>query len=708
MKRLPPVALAFALLVSLATPGAQEREDRTLLSWDQVRAIVNEASGERAMHHVLELVPYPRVRARAEYEGRFRETEVVERFAKEYGFSNVEVESMPSPQPLWQPSRGELWMTAPERQKLCDIYDVAVSLGANSAPGSVTAALVDVGEGSRADDYTGKDVAGKIVLGSASMGALQRRAVFEHGAAGVVSYSSIRVEGFPDQVASQGLSATPPEGKAVGFGWSVSPRMGRALSERLGRGEAITLQSIVEAETFPGELEMVHATIPGDGSTDQAVMISAHLYEGYIKQGANDDNSGCALTLEMGRAYLRLVGEGKLPKPKRTIHFLWVPEISGSMAWLEKHADVKRALIADLNFDMEGIGLARSGSAWVLHRTPDTMPSFLNDVAQSVLEFYSELNRERIRFRTGGYGFSLPVVSPNGSLDPFYIKVDKYYGASDHVVFLGQGIPGVMFITWPDMWYHSSQDTPDKLDPTQFKRAAVVGISTASVIASADAGMAVKVLAESLGRGTERMGANQRKGLGYLADARDGAALPDAYREATNAVRHQAGVEKGVLRSASVLFATPAAAEGAIAPLEALVDRRAAQLGGEVKGYYALAASQRQVAPVEPTATALDKEAARMVPERVPPPAGAEARGFASMFMRVPPEAAKLVPPHMSSEVTALLAQKKTVLEIRDFLSGEFEPVPLSDVVEYFRQLEKANLVKIVTVPESPARRAKP
>ena len=35
---------------------AQEREDRTMLSNEQMRAIVNEASGERAMHHVLELV----------------------------------------------------------------------------------------------------------------------------------------------------------------------------------------------------------------------------------------------------------------------------------------------------------------------------------------------------------------------------------------------------------------------------------------------------------------------------------------------------------------------------------------------------------------------------------------------------------------------------------------------------------------------------
>ncbi len=86
-----------------AVMNAQEREGRTLLTWDQMRAIINEASGERAMHHVLELVPYPRVRPRSEYEGYFRESEVMVRFAKEYGYSNVEIESFPSQQRLWQP-----------------------------------------------------------------------------------------------------------------------------------------------------------------------------------------------------------------------------------------------------------------------------------------------------------------------------------------------------------------------------------------------------------------------------------------------------------------------------------------------------------------------------------------------------------------------------------------------------------------------------
>ena len=51
-----------ALVLAVSPLRAQEREDRTLLTQAQMTAIINEVSGERAMHHVLELVPYQRVR----------------------------------------------------------------------------------------------------------------------------------------------------------------------------------------------------------------------------------------------------------------------------------------------------------------------------------------------------------------------------------------------------------------------------------------------------------------------------------------------------------------------------------------------------------------------------------------------------------------------------------------------------------------------
>ncbi len=696
MKRIILVMVCFSAFSGQLF--AQEREDRTLLPWDQLRAIINEASGERAMHHVLELVPYPRVRPASEYQNTFRETDVMVKFAREYGFSGVEVESFPSQGQLWQPSQGELWMVEPEVRKLYDIYDVAISLAGNSESGEMTAEVVDVGMGARKEDYDGKDLLGKIVLGSAGPGTLQRFGVFERGAVGVLSFTSLRPDDDPDQILSSGISSTAPEGKKPGFGWVVAPRVARELSAILGSGRKVVLKSIVKAQTFPGELEVVHAVIPGDGSTDQAVAISAHLYEGYIKQGANDDNSGCALTLEMGRAYIRLINEGKLPRPKRTIHFLWVPEISGTNAWLNKHKDIEQKIIANLNFDMEGIRLSTSSSFWVLHRTPDTFPTFLNDLGQSMMEFVAETNRERVRYRANGYRFTLPILSPRGSRDPFSIKIDKHYGASDHVTYMQHGIPSLMFITWPDMWYHSSEDTPDKLDPTQFKRAAVVGIGCMSVLASARDAMAHTVAAESFARGTERMGDSQRKGMGYLADATDAQALAEAYKEAKNALRHQASVEQSVVRSVAVLFDNPAEGRKTLEPLAALIEERSSTLQDEAAAFYKVRADFMKTKVVERKMTAEEKQASRTYVDRPEGQAGF-GRMRAAMETLGDADRAALgkVPQHMTAEVNILIGQKKSVLEIRDFVSGEFEPLPLNDLMVYVTVMEKIGMLKTTT-----------
>jgi hypothetical protein len=380
-----------------------------------------------------------------------------------------------------------------------------------------------------------------------------------------------------------------------------------------------------------------------------------------------------------------------------------VPEISGTNAWLNAHPDIEKRLIADLNFDMEGIRLSQSRSYWILQRTPDTFPSFLNDIGQSLMEFVSDVTRERVRYRANGYVPSLPVQAPTGSDDAFYIKIDKHYGSSDHVTYMQHGVPSVMFITWPDNWYHSSQDTPDKQDPTQYKRAAVVAVGAATVLATGGDDIAARVLSENLARGAERMGDSHRKGLAYLADVADGAALPMAYKEATIAIRHQANVEKSVVRSARVLFENPADGEKKVQAFEPLVDRRAAALLDEARAAYALQASQRRAAVTEPATSTDERDASSLVVECVhgssfsgcnAAPGSGGGRGGGGGGGRG--GQATGLPQHMNAEATILLGQKKTALEIRDFLAGEFEPVPLADVMRYLRGREQAGVIRLV------------
>ncbi len=54
------------------------------------------------------------------------------------------------------------------------------------------------------------------------------------------------------------------------------------------------------------------------------------------------------------------------------------------------------------------------------------------------------------------------------------------------------------------------------------------------------------------------------------------------------------------------------------------------------------------------------------------------------------------LPTEMTAEFTILLGQHKTALEIRDFLSGEFTPLPLADVMAVLHARETAGTVKLV------------
>ena len=51
----------------------------------------------------------------------------------------------------------------------------------------------------------------------------------------------------------------------------------------------------------------------------------------------------------------------------------------------------------------------------------------------------------------------------------------------------------------------------------------------------------------------------------------------------------------------------------------------------------------------------------------------------------------------MTAELNLLLGKKKSVLAIRDFLSGEFEPLPLPHLLEYLKAQEQSGAVKITT-----------
>ena len=244
---------------------------------------------------------------------------------------------------------------------------------------------------------------------------------------------------------------------------------------------------MVKAAEYDAPMNVVVATIPGDGTTNEEFHFTAHLFEGIAKQGANDNCGGPATQLEAGRAWIEMIKDGTLPKPKRTVRFLWVPEISGTRAYLRTHPELGQHVVASISTDMVGANQTINHNSLHLNQTMYSIPSVINDVSRQFFEYVGETNREKLHNRRIAYAFQNPIIDPSGTRDPFRYDIEKFYGASDHQVHLDWDprIPAVQFGNWPDAVYHSSDDSPANQDPTQMKRAAFLMIAVGSVFANA-------------------------------------------------------------------------------------------------------------------------------------------------------------------------------------------------------------------------------
>ena len=507
--------LLFALTFSDAFAQYTPFYQWTLLPKEQMDEITGEASGETALNHAIEMVGYQRNRPASEYgSGTFREGKYVLDKLKEYGIPGAQIERFEGGQ-TWDGIKGELWEVSPFRKKLADYDDIALSLAQGSKPTDVTAELVWVEE-AREKDFEGVDVTGKIVVTSGSVGLAHRVAV-NKGAVGVVAFGSSRELKAPLAIPASGI-----RGDNATFGFYLTPREGYKLRDRLVRGEKITVHAVVESQNLEYDLQVPTCVIPGTDPNAGEIILSAHIYEGYIKQGANDNVSGSAVILEVARTLHQMIEEGRLERPERGIRFVWVPEYSGTIPWVSAHKDIIEKTFCNINLDMVGLHLKSNNSFFSLMRTTYGNPHYINDVMENYFVYMGEVNREILANRSAQQ-IANEVIAPSGTDDPFYYQIEQHYGSSDHEVFnhWSTHVPGVMLITWPDMYYHTSEDIPNKLDPTQMKRAAVIAAAGAYTVASADEEMAIDIANTSFTYASKRIGIEMARAFDELKNAND-------------------------------------------------------------------------------------------------------------------------------------------------------------------------------------------
>src|SRR5437870_6590789 len=495
--------MCLGIVTSLLLDGGILAQKPPLLPEKEVRALANELSGETAKRNLEVIATSHRQRGS---QGFHAAAELVAERVRAYGLSNVEIFEFPADgkifygtqrsRPAWDAELGELselrhrGLPSKDRKipaegeqtiRLCDYASEPVVLAEDSESAEVTADLVDVGEGTKESDYAGKDVKGRIVLVSAQPGAVEDLAVGKLGAVGSVSYAQNQKSGWwgeDENLIRWGHLETFSPNKT--FGFMVSLKTARGLRERLHKGDKITLEAVVKAGQHPGNYEVVTATIPGaEGKfKEQEIAFSCHL--DHQRPGANDNASGCVTILEVARTLQKLIKEGRLAPPLRTIRFIWPPEIEGTETLLNAKPEFAQRIKAVIHMDMVGGGPVTKAIFHVT-RGPMSLPSFIHDVAEAFGDFANQQTEKLAKTGVAEY----PLVAPEGGKEPLLAEFASFSMGSDHDVYQEGSfrIPAIYLNDWPDRYIHTNFDSAANIDPTKLKRAAFIGATSGYFLA---------------------------------------------------------------------------------------------------------------------------------------------------------------------------------------------------------------------------------
>src|SRR6266446_2886919 len=694
---------SFVAFTTLCAFGQQP-----FLSVRQWTALRDESSGAAPYENLRYLAGLHRVPATPEFD---QAAQFILQRAREYGLAEAHSEQFPIDGTrsyglmrsylAWTVDEARLWEVRPQHLLLGDWKTDPIHLADYSRSADVETELVDVGNGANESDYSGKDVRGKIVLADGVLARVQELAIAQHGAVGIVSdmpNQTTAWSGLDTTVVRWGhLDARQPSG----FAFMVSHQTADALRPRLRSGVHIILNAHVKANVGPGHWTDVTATIPGTDSAAGEIIYSCHL--DHERPGANDHASGCVTILESARVLAHLIDSGQLPRPKRTLRFVWGPEVEGTTAFLATHPEIKRRLRANIHMDMVGGDPFKNKSVFHITGTPWSLPSFVTDVGAVFLDAIRTAASEYSAGETPAEtGIVETRAGGQGTRNELIADVTPYSSGSDHDDYDSStiAVPSLYLRDWPDIYIHTDHDTLQQIDATKLRRVALLGAAAGYVYATLDAERSRALLpfytAQSEMRLAQLFEHAQRLVEEPKLDPGSG------WYEARNLMRQGLRREVATLDSLTE-FTGATAGEGTNDKILAdQVTTFNAWIDGQAKA--------RAAQGPEPKASWSAEPAARKIPVRIADFGPLTYQNDNVLKARLAPERVAKIK-LMNSDATPLLNVqdlselyayeivnfvdgRRTVGEIRDAVSAEYGPLPVELVNDYLEACREGGIVQ--------------
>jgi hypothetical protein len=698
------IALFLFLLVSLFVLPRQYNPPETILPEEIIKIILNEVSGQLAFNNEVMLAGYNHIRTGEEFKTFFYESNYMAGKLKEYGVEEVRLEDlaemMPERGEWWARVDAELWMVKPREQRLSRLseHPALMARGCDSGEWQGEVIYLDRRDLDKVKDM---DLKGKIILTPDHMGYF--RDIFSQEALGIISYCNaagplqdpFRVD-FNMRFSKSGTENNV-------FGFQIWRHLGEQLKDIIFDRQKLVLRATATTKTYPYKLDTVFACIKGKAPEKKGLMFTAHLFERPLKQGANDNVSGCVVLAEIARTITTLIKQGKIERPERSIYFLMIEEGSGTMAFFRKYPDMSNKILAVINMDMVGGDLDKSQAFFYIERPLYSRTSFLEPVTINFTDYVFKTNSQRPEkqlYNIEG-DFPVPMVEKNGSRQPFRYISGNYMGSSDHGLFIetDSGIPAVMFSVWPDGWFHTDKDRPDNSDPTQLKRTAFIGAASALAICSGS-----EEILENLIRITyqDRLTlihealSRSIKELSLLKKSDNGV----TYANTVNYILQAKGLSQKTLSYIKNLTRDKKRLDNYLDNLITSFDEVPVYYTKILENLYKNAAASRGFEP-EMAASPGEEELKHITPAKVEPvPLGKWFRfSTLSRAIRKDPQLSRKIfrqyGHYFLMELYLCIDGKRTLAQIRDLLNFEFQPITAEDFMKVINLLEEAKLLNL-------------
>lgn len=239
-----------------------------------------------------------------------------------------------------------------------------------------------------------------------------------------------------------------------------------------------------------------------------------------------------------------------------------------------------------------------------------------------------------------------------------------------------------------DYTHHTSEDTPDKVDPVEIERAEIISAGAVLYLASLDASQAIDLVTLAAANASQRLGLTGRRAQKMISESKSNA-LSTTWAEAQNTIDHGLVWEKEAV--ASVLqFNNDKLVRELINQAKNQLTKQHASLAQSLR----IVARNRGVKTKNPPS--LKKKADTRVVVRLtrgPLGSGIPQSKLSDQDAAWYQTTGRSIGRY-SYEIVNFIDGKRTISEIRDGVSAEYGPIETEIVARYIEDLVRAGVAK--------------